>query len=237
MIEYIRKSSGTYLYKIPGKYIQSSYITGKTKVIKGQDSWVAQRQITEILKNCCKMTLQQFYDLEELGIIDPKDRPKCMHCGKSLAFSNRLRQGYTHRTTIKTKIFCSRKCLMNYNYEHLGEFKFKGGFKDPKTLAKTARKYFEHQGKSSDKCYFYFAKLNSGRIKLGITKSPQGRIRRSKHDSRGPSDRFIKMVILRSMKRSEIARLEFYAKSLINYSEYIDSMKELLMIRRFVRDY
>lgn len=232
MITKYRKPSGSYMYLIPGELIKKSKITSKTKVRKGVDSYVAQRQIVEVLKECCELTLQEFYDKVELGINDPKDRPKCQQCGKPLSFSGRLSHGYGNHID-RGNLFCSPRCTTLFTSSH-PEIYIPRGFKDPKVLIKTQRSDFINRGKFDDICKFYLAKLADGRIKLGITKSISGRIRRS---NRTQESKYIKVIVLRKMLRSDIAQLEYVIKKQFNYTEYVTSLSDMIKIARFVRDY
>jgi len=206
------------------------------------DNWIGCNALPKILKLCCNLTPQEYFDLLVLHINDTDDRPKCKYCKSYLKWSGRVTAGYGsggHYWNESDNHFCQPSHIVYYRNEHLNEYpEYKQfiesggawglqhhnpdlydpcGFRDYKTHIETLRSHFENCGDLDDICYFYIASTSKG-FKFGITENIEWRI--NLYESGNISINKIKVVL--SGKRKFIADVEAEIKYKLETSkEYL----------------
>lgn len=207
------------------------------------DNWIGCNALPKILRVCCELTPQEYFDLLVLHINDTDDRPKCDYCGSQLKWSGRVTAGYGsggHYWNESTHHFCEQGHTILYRNSHLDEYpEYKEfiesggawglqhnnpdkydpcGSRDYKTHIETFRSHFENCGLPDDECYFYIASTNKG-FKFGITENIEWRI--SLYGAGGTLVNKIKVTLIG--KRKYIADVEAEIKyKLGSNHEYLD---------------
>jgi len=106
-------------YFIPPEYVINPIITNSITITKtaerisdNYDNWIYCRYFSRFLKESTGYDTQEWYDMIELHLSDPSERPKCSVCNNELPWSGRLSWGYRMDSTGYNPIhrFCSYEC-------------------------------------------------------------------------------------------------------------------------------
>lgn len=197
----IRRTNSIEYFIIP-ELIECDYNTRCINITRAAGGWISRRWVAKVLKHCCDLTPQEYFDLVVLRINDTELRPKCHNCNSNLSFTSIIYGYSTHPWFSIDEAYCSHSCVAaNSNKTN------KTGFGTFTTNIKSRKTQFIRLGNADDICEFYIT-VSRGKFKYGIS---QNTLVRSYYNHTYDSAPRKFKVLIRS-NRLKIAELEYLIK-------------------------
>lgn len=207
-------------YFIPPEIVIEDYETDKVGIFtelftypNGEISnWICKRSFARILEETCNISVQEYYDLFILQILNKSQRPYCENCGGPLGFFGNIYMGYSNNGypfDPDTVHFCCKECYHEYRAAHPEDY--------VESMAKTAYTQFINHGDPNDPIQFYIASTFEEEFKYGITQDIN---KRNKIFENVPYKNY---KILGVSTRLRMAKLEYDIKIYLNdFHEHLD---------------